>query len=122
LKGVTKKALAEHFGVEPPSVQDWVKRGTIDKARLPELWNFFSDVVGPDHWGLPWAGVQGSPISLSSALERLGIELARDMPADVREDVADALHKLALRRGQERDQTQVLALLGDSGTKHSSAG
>ncbi len=41
-KGCTKKALAAHFGVKPPSVQDWVNRGTIDKEKLPELWRFFS--------------------------------------------------------------------------------
>jgi len=54
-KGVSKAALAAAFGVKPPSVQDWVKRGTIDKEKLPELWRYFADVVGPDHWGLaPW--------------------------------------------------------------------
>ena len=51
-KGCTKKALADHFGVKPPSVQDWVRRGTIDKDKLPKLWEFFADVVGPEHWGL----------------------------------------------------------------------
>lgn len=54
LKGVTKKAIADHFAVSPPSVQDWVKRGTIDKDKLVDLWAYFADVVGPDHWGLPW--------------------------------------------------------------------
>lgn len=53
-KRVTKKELAEHFGVKPPSVQDWVRRGTIDKDKLVELWAYFADVVGPEHWGLPW--------------------------------------------------------------------
>lgn len=52
-KGITKVALAAHFGVKPPSIQDWVKHGTIDKGKLVELWRFFSDVVGPEHWGLP---------------------------------------------------------------------
>lgn len=51
-KGISKRTLALQFGVEPPSVQDWVKRGTIDKAKLPALWKFFSDVVEPAHWGL----------------------------------------------------------------------
>lgn len=51
-KGVTKKAMADHFGVKPPSIQDWVKHGRIDKEHLPELFRYFSDVVGPDHWGL----------------------------------------------------------------------
>jgi hypothetical protein len=51
-KGVTKKALADEFGVSAPSVQDWVKRGTIDKDKLSRLWLFFRDVAGPEHWGL----------------------------------------------------------------------
>lgn len=50
--GITKKALAEAFGVKPPSIQDWINRGTIDKAKLPQLWSFFESVAGPEHWGL----------------------------------------------------------------------
>ncbi len=42
LKGVTKKEVAAHFGVQPPSIQDWVKRGTIGKEKLPKLWSYFS--------------------------------------------------------------------------------
>lgn len=66
MKGVTKRSVAAHFGVAPPSVQDWVKRGTIDKAKLPALWDFFRDVVGPEHWGLEalptTAGQTGRPV------------------------------------------------------------
>jgi hypothetical protein len=51
-KGVTKKAMALHFGVKPPSIQDWVNRGTIDKEKLPALWAYFAADVGPRHWGL----------------------------------------------------------------------
>lgn len=51
-KAVTKKALADFFDVKPPSIQDWIKRGTISKEKLPKLWAFFADVVGPEHWGL----------------------------------------------------------------------
>lgn len=51
-KAVTKKALADFFEVKPPSIQDWIKRGTISKEKLPKLWAYFSDVVGPEHWGL----------------------------------------------------------------------
>lgn len=64
-KGVTKKALAAHFGIQPPSIQDWVKRGTIDKEKLPRLWAFFSDTVGPEHWGLDRYPT-GSPVELRS--------------------------------------------------------
>ncbi|WP_375738049.1 helix-turn-helix transcriptional regulator [Pseudomonas boanensis] len=52
-KGITKKKLAEDFGVKPPSVQGWVKNGRIDKSRLFELLAYFSDVVDASHWGLP---------------------------------------------------------------------
>lgn len=52
LKGVTKKEVAAFFGVQPPSIQDWVKRGTIGKEKLPKLWTYFSDVVPASHWGL----------------------------------------------------------------------
>ena len=53
LKGVSKKEVAEHFEVRPPSIQDWVNRGTISKDKLPKLWSYFADVVQPAHWGLP---------------------------------------------------------------------
>lgn len=48
----SKAAIARHFGVKPPSIHDWIKRGSIAKDKLPELWRYFSDVVGDDHWGL----------------------------------------------------------------------
>ena len=63
LKGVTKKAMALHFKVAQPSIQSWVNRGTIDKAKLQELWAYFSDVVGPSHWGLS----QALPVTQPSA-------------------------------------------------------
>lgn len=51
-KGVSQVEIARHFEVKPPSVQDWMNKGTIGKEKLPELWDYFSDVVGPEHWGL----------------------------------------------------------------------
>lgn len=51
-KGVSKKNLADDFHVKPPSVQGWVKNGRIDKSKLMDVIAYFSDVVGPEHWGL----------------------------------------------------------------------
>lgn len=51
-KKITKAELARHFEIKPPSVSDWVKRGTIDKAKLEKLFSYFADVVGPEHWGI----------------------------------------------------------------------
>ncbi|MHB9798454.1 hypothetical protein ACYCAX_11650 [Pseudomonas sp. MT3] len=51
-KKIAKNALAEAFGVKPPSIQGWVKNGRIDKSKLIDVMKYFSDVVGPEHWGL----------------------------------------------------------------------
>lgn len=48
----TKIEVAAHFKVRPPSLHDWINKGTISKEKLPELWHYFSDVVEPGHWGL----------------------------------------------------------------------
>ncbi len=48
----SKTEIARHFGVKLPSIYDWVKKGSISKDKLPELWSYFSDVAGPEHWGL----------------------------------------------------------------------
>lgn len=52
LKKIKPADLARHFGVAPPSVQGWFKTGSISKDKLPGLWQYFSTVVGPEHWGL----------------------------------------------------------------------
>jgi len=54
----SKAEIARHFKIKAPSIHDWIKKGSISKEKLPELWNYFSDVVGPEHWGL-----EGYPIN-----------------------------------------------------------
>ena len=51
-KGVSKVTLARAMEVKPPSVQDWIHHGRVAKSRLNALFQYFSDVVGPEHWGL----------------------------------------------------------------------
>lgn len=51
LKGVTQKDVAIHFGITQPSVHDWVTKGTVGKDKLDALFTYFSNVVGPEHWG-----------------------------------------------------------------------
>ena len=48
----SKAEIARHFKMQPPSLSDWVKKGSVAKAKLPELWRYFSDVAGPEHWGM----------------------------------------------------------------------
>ena len=47
----SKAEIARHFKVQPPSIHDWIKKGSISKDNLPELWRVCSDVVGPELWG-----------------------------------------------------------------------
>jgi SOS-response transcriptional repressor LexA len=44
--------IARHFGVSRASIHDWQDSGFISKDKLAEVWRYFSDVVGPEHWGL----------------------------------------------------------------------
>lgn len=48
----SKAEIARHFMMKPPSLVDWVKKGSVAKDKLPELWRYFSDVAGPTHWGM----------------------------------------------------------------------
>lgn len=48
----SKTDIARHFGIKPPSIYDWINKGSISKDKLPELWRYFSDVVGMEHWGM----------------------------------------------------------------------
>lgn len=69
---------------------------------------------GSSSSGEPLAAREPMPIlrpTLTQALEVLGLALARDMPAEQREDIADALAKLARRQGSARDQGLVLTLI-----------
>jgi len=52
LKGVSKKQVADDFGVKPPSIQDWIKRGTIGKDKIEQLFEYFSDVATPEDFGM----------------------------------------------------------------------
>lgn len=61
----SKKEIADHFDIQPPSIHDWIKKGSISKDKLPELWNYFSDVVGPEHWGLNSVPFGSEPIDSS---------------------------------------------------------
>lgn len=100
-KRVTQDEVAREFGIRQPSVAEWCKFGRIAKKHIPHLVEYFSDQVGPTHWGLPesWGGV---PVEAKPAepwpFERLG-------PAEWR-----ALDDRA-RRAAEEAAIQVIAAL-----------
>lgn len=61
LKEVQQGDVAAAFGVKQPSVSEWLKFGRIHKRHLTTLVEYFGDVVGPEHWGMPssWAPTSG---------------------------------------------------------------
>jgi hypothetical protein len=62
----TKAEIARHFKIQPPSLTDWVKKGSVSKDKLPELWRYFADVAGPEHWGMT---ADEWPLGLTGASE-----------------------------------------------------
>lgn len=53
LKRLTQAQLGTEFGVNQGSVSEWCRFGRVDKKHITHLVAYFSDVVGPEHWGLP---------------------------------------------------------------------
>jgi transcriptional regulator with XRE-family HTH domain len=68
LKGVGRAELARHFGVQPPSINGWIKTGRIHKRHIDRLVRYFSDVVDPGHWGI---SAINHPMGLSHRLKEL---------------------------------------------------
>lgn len=93
--GTRKVDVARHFDVKPPTVQDWEKTGRIGKDKLPELVNYFSDVVSPEHWGLSDA--------MAAMLSETGDELARD---------GDEIRILKILRSVGDDEGARLRIIG----------
>ncbi len=105
-KKVTKKAVADHFGVKPPSVQDWMNFGRIGKKHLNELVSYFSDVVGPEHWGI-------APIDIlfSDSEGRLTVVQLKDIAGTSTDDSRGASGaKLSVNETSERIASQIVAL------------
>jgi len=77
--------VAAHFGVRQPSLADWKKRGTISKEKLPELWRYFSDVVGPEHWGLTEFSARLEPSPALTSDEQWLLDKWRNAREEVQE-------------------------------------
>jgi transcriptional regulator with XRE-family HTH domain len=80
LKGVTQAEVAEAFNVRQPSVAEWIRHGRIAKKHLPRLVDYFSDRVGPEHWGLPpeWRSLSKEAFELAERFDaRLKTPAAR---------------------------------------------
>lgn len=79
-KGVKVKDIAKHFEIKPPSLYDWMKKGTISKGKLDDLFDFFSDVVGDEHWGLK---TKITPATETDTAGKVGVvKGVSDIPGD----------------------------------------
>lgn len=66
----SKADVARHFNIRPPSVEGWIKTGAIAKHRLPQLWLYFQDVVGPEHWGLDPSLTRFTGVAIQDAMSK----------------------------------------------------
>lgn len=85
MKGVSKADVARAFGVKPPSVQGWLKNGRISKEHIEKLLTYFSDVVGPEHWGITTMTFLDIRGQFGSA-EESGVGDQNDIPSFLRVD------------------------------------
>lgn len=90
----SQAAIARHFNVKPPSIHDWIKKGSISKDKLPELWRYFSDVAGPEHWGLKAWPDMGTPTDVTRNEAREAWPFASIPETDVRALPASQLSAL----------------------------
>ncbi|MEV9065274.1 hypothetical protein AB0132_08105 [Klebsiella quasipneumoniae] len=83
----SKAEIERHFKIKPPSIHDWINKGSISKEKLPELWHYFSDVVGPEHWGLKGYPLTDTcepatgPIAKNGSIEGLYNKASREKKA-----------------------------------------
>ena len=122
-----KKAdVARACKIKPPSVAGWfngkTKELSAETAKIAaELFGCDAFWLATGHGTPNWKNNQKEQeeknnkeppkVTLEDALIALGKALEKDMPADVRDDIADTLSKLAKRKGSERDQQMVIHLL-----------
>lgn len=68
---VGPSALARALGMSQPSASGLLKTGRLAKEKLPALLAYFEDVVGPDHFGLPFTKFEADFLQL---LRRLPVD------------------------------------------------
>ncbi|MFY1007812.1 S24 family peptidase [Pseudomonas juntendi] len=112
-KGVSKKQLADDFQVKPPSVQGWVKNGRIDKSKLMDVIAYFSEVVGPEHWGLrPGFSYESLPEVTSEPVAEpapvSAAEMVRAMLAKQGKNLSDTARAQLIAAAEATDEGNVI--------------
>jgi len=96
-------ALGKALGMRQPSASDLLSTGRLAKDKLPALLAYFEDVVGPDHFGLPF-----------SQFEAQFLKDLRQLPIATQLALAESVKKAALEISHATAQIELS--LGGSGT------
>lgn len=98
-KRVTQQQVADEFDITQPSVSEWIKFGRIAKKHLTHLVEYFSDVVGAEHWGLPasWCGPAEALLPLRDGETDL-LAAYRLLDPEAQHDVRAHLEQLVLAK------------------------
>lgn len=106
-----KADVARHFGIKAPSVYDWIKKGSISKDKLVKLWDFFSDVVGPEHWGIDSGVYQAAKIGTTPSILKQNGESYGEHAETLRLNNEEKLLILSFRKRRRDLQLAVLRSL-----------
>lgn len=109
-KGVSRAQVARDFGIKGPSIYDWINHGRIGKQHLARMVAYFSDVVGPEHWGIEPSLHFPAPVSSRETADSYRVAQL-DAEADMGEGVINSDYPDVVRE-IDYDITYIRALLG----------
>lgn len=112
-KDVKQGDIATAFGISQPSVSEWLKHGRVHKKHISKLVEYFSDQVGPEHWGLPFSKDE---FDLVLAFRAFPPQLAADLLA--RAKAAAAEFKAAAGRAGDILPGPVPSLVQEARKRH----
>jgi hypothetical protein len=75
-------SLGQALGIAQSSASELLKTGRLSKEKLPKLLAYFEDVVGPDHFGLPFTKFEAEFVR---HLRRLPVDAQHDLLASIKE-------------------------------------
>lgn len=103
--------LGRLLGIKQPSASELLKTGRLKKDRYLKLVEAFSDVVGPEHWGLPYN---------SEDFEAL--RLFQKLPPDARAKLTERMRQVVAQIDEASSLLDVAVVPEDASRKQLSAG
>ena len=88
-------ALARALGMSQPSASELLNTGRLAKEKVPLLLDYFSDVVGPDHFGLPYSKFEADFLKSLRRLPAHAQQALHERVNEAADKIAAALGPLA---------------------------